>query len=165
MRTTRKHIAPLLAAVAGVTAIGTAPLAAADTSAATDSRPRPASPARNWEPPNTSACHRATLSSTTRHRSPISFLKGRLESYISGLEACAQNRFGILRGVHGGGHLRGHRRRVGGTGDGTGKQHRVAANSIASAAALGQCSARCTTRSTGWRCVGITVHCMANRSP
>ena len=36
MHATRKHIAPLLAAVAVVAAIGTAPMAAADEPAATD---------------------------------------------------------------------------------------------------------------------------------
>ena len=42
MHTTRKHIAPLLAAVAVVAAIGTAPMAAADEPAATD-QPSPPS--------------------------------------------------------------------------------------------------------------------------
>jgi hypothetical protein len=42
MHATRKHIAPLLAAVAVVAAIGTAPMAAADEPAATD-QPSPRS--------------------------------------------------------------------------------------------------------------------------
>ena len=42
MQTTRKHIAPLLAAVAVVAAIAAAPVAAADTPAATD-QPSPPS--------------------------------------------------------------------------------------------------------------------------
>ena len=42
MHATRKHIAPLLAAVAVVAAIGTAPIAAADEPAATD-QPSPPS--------------------------------------------------------------------------------------------------------------------------
>jgi hypothetical protein len=42
MRTTRKHIAPLLAAFAAVTAIGGAPVAAADEPVATD-QPSPPS--------------------------------------------------------------------------------------------------------------------------
>jgi hypothetical protein len=42
MHTTRKHIAPLLATVAVVAAIGTAPMAAADEPAATD-QPSPPS--------------------------------------------------------------------------------------------------------------------------
>jgi hypothetical protein len=42
MHATRKHIAPLLAAVAVVAAIGTAPMAAADEPAATD-QPSPPS--------------------------------------------------------------------------------------------------------------------------
>jgi hypothetical protein len=42
VRTTRKHIAPLLAAVAVVAAIGRAPVAAADEPAATD-QPSPPS--------------------------------------------------------------------------------------------------------------------------
>ena len=41
MRTTRKHIAPLLAAVAVVAAIGTASTAGADEPAATDQPPPP----------------------------------------------------------------------------------------------------------------------------
>jgi hypothetical protein len=42
MRTTRKHIAPLLAALAVVAAIGAAPMAAADEPVATD-QPSPPS--------------------------------------------------------------------------------------------------------------------------
>ena len=64
MRTTRKHIPPLLAAVAVVTAIAQAPVAAAaDTPVATD-QPSPPSQscAQLGAADNTNANHPATLS-------------------------------------------------------------------------------------------------------
>ena len=62
VRTTRKHIAPVLAAVAVVAAIGSAPVAAADEPVAPDQPSPPSQSCAQLGAPNTNANHRATLS-------------------------------------------------------------------------------------------------------